>query len=205
MSPLEPISASAALVLLSMRLVPSAVAIIALIIVLPCMLFLLGAGAVVRWIWRRLQGPPAESSLPLWRSYKWAVLGLSGLAWLALTVMAIRAPAGPAPESAAVSNLRTINTAEVTYLAGHDGHYSTIPDLITAGLLDSRFEREVSGYLFEVTVFGSDYTATAMPASREAGKYGYYSGPDPVIRYAGSATETCTPCFPEGMSRAPVQ
>ena len=47
-----------------------------------------------------------------------------------------------ANESAAVANLRTINTALVTYLAANGGRYGGIPDLIQAGLLDGRFGGE---------------------------------------------------------------
>src|SRR5215470_13022653 len=61
-----------------------------------------------------------------------------------------------ANESAAVSNLRTINTAEVTYLSSAGGSYGTLMDLVTAGLLDTRFNTAatppgVSGYTFSVT------------------------------------------------------
>ena len=48
-----------------------------------------------------------------------------------------------ANESSAVANTRTINTAEVTYLFGL-GNYGAITDLITAGLIDSRFTNAVS-------------------------------------------------------------
>src|SRR3990172_8941694 len=44
-----------------------------------------------------------------------------------------------AQESSAVSQLRTINTAEVTYLSSNAGNFGSVPELITAGLLDSRF------------------------------------------------------------------
>src|SRR5262249_20878582 len=57
-----------------------------------------------------------------------------------------------ANESAAVSNLRTINTAEVTYLSSAGGSYGSLPELVTAGLLDTRFNTGVvSGYSFAVT------------------------------------------------------
>src|ERR1044072_7735663 len=68
-----------------------------------------------------------------------------------------------ANESAAVANIITINTAEVTYLSSAGGNYGSIPELITAGLLDSRFTNAVSGYNFTVTATGSDYTANAAP------------------------------------------
>ena len=44
-----------------------------------------------------------------------------------------------ANESAAVANLRTINTAQVTYLSTAGGNYGDVNALVTAGLLDTRF------------------------------------------------------------------
>src|SRR5919197_4917130 len=113
-----------------------------------------------------------------------------------------------ANESAAVSNLRTINTAEVTYLSSAGGNYGTVGDLVTAGLLDSRFSgAAVSGYAFAVSASGSDYTATATPTSTNTGRYAYFSLPDAVVRYA-SGSGCGGPggnCFPGSMSLQPVQ
>src|SRR5947207_14387471 len=80
-----------------------------------------------------------------------------------------------AQESSAVAQIRTVNTAEVTYLSSAGGNYGSVPELITAGLLDGRFATSVSGYTFAVTASGSDYTASATPTSTNAGRYGYYS------------------------------
>jgi prepilin-type N-terminal cleavage/methylation domain-containing protein len=110
-----------------------------------------------------------------------------------------------AQESSAVAQLRTINTAEVTYLSSNAGAYGSIPELITAGLLDGRFSGSVSGYSFTVTASGSDYTANATPSSTNAGRYGYYSTPDAVVRYATATSTNCNPCFPTGLSGNPVQ
>jgi type IV pilus assembly protein PilA len=110
-----------------------------------------------------------------------------------------------ANESSAVSNLRTINTAEVTYLSSAGGNYGSLPELITAGLLDSRFGGAVSGYSFTVEATGADYTATATPTSTNSGRFGYYSLPDAVIRYQTTTSGTCNPCFPAGQSGSPVQ
>jgi prepilin-type N-terminal cleavage/methylation domain-containing protein len=107
-------------------------------------------------------------------------------------------------ESAAVSNLRTINTAEVTYLSSSPGTYGNIPDLITAGLLDSRFGGTISGYGFQIQASGSDYTATASPASTNSGRYGYYTTPEAVVRYQSQTSPTCVPCFPSGLQGSPV-
>src|SRR5580765_1824922 len=73
-----------------------------------------------------------------------------------------------AQESAAVAQIRTINTAEVTYLSSNQGSFGTIPQLVTQGLLDSRFLGSVSGYNFTVVASGPNYTANADPTSVNA-------------------------------------
>jgi prepilin-type N-terminal cleavage/methylation domain-containing protein len=93
-----------------------------------------------------------------------------------------------ANESAAVANLRTVNTAEVTYLSSSGGNYGDIPALIAAGLLDGTFTGTKAGYNFSVTASGPDYTATANPASTNTGRWGYYSTPDAVVRYSTDST-----------------
>jgi type IV pilus assembly protein PilA len=111
-----------------------------------------------------------------------------------------------ANESSAVQNLRTINTAQITYLSSSAGAYGTIAQLVSAGVLDSRFNGTVSGYNYAIAVDASaaDYTAMAAPTSANVGRFGYYSVPDGVIRYATATTGTCTPCFPSGSSGQPV-
>ena len=113
-----------------------------------------------------------------------------------------------AQESSAVAQIRTVNTAEVTYLSSNGGNYGSIPELITAGLLDSRFATSVSGYVFAVTASSSDYTATATPTSANAGRYAYFSLPDAVVRYSTTSTGCGGPggnCYPTNMSGQPVQ
>ena len=114
-------------------------------------------------------------------------------------------PRGGGQESSAVANIRTINTAEVTYLSSNGGVYGSVPELITSGLLDSRYTGSVSGYTFAVTASGTEYTATATPTLTNAGRFGYYSTPDAVVRYATVVSATCKPCSPPGQSGAPVQ
>jgi hypothetical protein len=89
-----------------------------------------------------------------------------------------------ANESAAVANLRTVNTAQVTFLNISQGKYGSISDLISAGLLDSTFEGVKAGFTFSVVAMDSDYAAVATPASPDSGRYGYYSTPDAVVRYS---------------------
>ena len=112
-----------------------------------------------------------------------------------------------AQESSAVAQVRTINTAEVTYLSSNQGSYGDVISLVSQGLLDNRFTGSVSGYGYTVTASGTDYTVTAMPTSANAGRFGYYSLPDAVIRYSTQTTGCGGPggnCFPNGQSGAPV-
>jgi type IV pilus assembly protein PilA len=110
-----------------------------------------------------------------------------------------------AQESSAVAQLRTINTAETTYISSNQGSYGSIQFLITQGLVDARFAGSVSGYTFTVEASGNDYTADAQPTSSNAGRFGYYSRPDAVIYFATQTSATCTPCFPGTLSGSPVQ
>jgi hypothetical protein len=134
--------------------------------------------------------------------------GLVGVLMLAIFVYVpstFRGCSGGSQESSAVAQLKTINTAEVTFMSTNNGRYGTIKDMVSQGLLDDRFENgSISGYNFTVTVSDKDYTATAMPRSNEAGKFGYYSTPDAVIRYAKVASPTCEPCFPADLAGQPV-
>lgn len=110
-----------------------------------------------------------------------------------------------AHETSAVAQLRTINTEEVTYLISNQGSYGDIPSLITQGLIDARFAGSVSGYHFTVTASGSNYTANADPNSTNDGRFGYYSAPDAVIRFATYQGGNCFPCYPGSLSGTPVQ
>jgi prepilin-type N-terminal cleavage/methylation domain-containing protein len=114
-----------------------------------------------------------------------------------------------AAETAAVSTLKTINTAEITYISTSGGNFGTISDLVTAGLLDSRFSgASVSGYNFVIAAAAGDYTATATPATANSGRFAYYTLPDGVIRYSTANSGCGGPggnCFPAGLSGAPVQ
>jgi len=105
-----------------------------------------------------------------------------------------------AQESSAVAQLRTINTAEVTYLASNQGSYGSIPLLITQGLLDARFTASISGYNFTADVSGNDYTANGTAVSTNAGRFDFFTRPDYVIRYSTDPTRA-----PSGLSGEPVR
>ena len=107
-----------------------------------------------------------------------------------------------ANESAAVANMRNLNTAEVSY-SSTNGNYGAIANLISAKLLDDRYgNANFNGYGFTVTLSGGNlnYTAFASGVSPTSSRYDYYSGPDFVIRYSALATRA-----PSGMSGDPVQ
>ena len=107
-----------------------------------------------------------------------------------------------ANESAAVSNLRLLNTAEVTYSSTNNGSYGTVAQLVSAGLLDARFFSVVSGYSFSISpsVNTLDYTSNATARVINDGKYDYYSKPDYVIRYSTDPTRA-----PTGLTGEPVR
>src|SRR5215467_4040342 len=85
-----------------------------------------------------------------------------------------------AQESSAVTQLRTINSAELTYLAQHRGEYGSISQLVQEGLLDERFAEPVAGYRFSVATAGNEYVAMATPVSPAMGRYGYMSTADAI-------------------------
>lgn len=117
-----------------------------------------------------------------------------------VAIPSVSRPRPPSNESSAVANLRTINTAEVTYLSSSGGKYGDIPALVRDGLLDSRFNGPVAGYQFTVTVSGLGYTATATSVSSNAGRYGYYSAEDAVVRYSNDPS-----LAPASQAGRPVQ
>jgi prepilin-type N-terminal cleavage/methylation domain-containing protein len=106
-----------------------------------------------------------------------------------------------ANESHAVANMRTLNTAEVSYISTFQV-YGALPELVTNGLLDTRYTAGSAGYNFGITlsVNALDYTATAIAQSANSGRYDYFSKPDYVIRYSSDPTRA-----PTGLSGEPVR
>jgi type IV pilus assembly protein PilA len=107
-----------------------------------------------------------------------------------------------ANESSAVSSLRLLNTAEVTYASSHEGGYGEIADLVSAGLIDNRFQALVSGYSFTIAISADtlDYTANASARVSNDGRYDYFTRPDYIIRYSADSTRA-----PLGLSGQPVR
>ena len=110
-----------------------------------------------------------------------------------------------ANESAAVANMRTLNTAEVTYLSSGGGTYGTILDMVSAQLIDDTFittTRAKAGYNYVLELDGTaqDYTIFADPASPNTGRWAYYSRPDAVVRYS-----TISTLAPTGLAGKSVQ
>src|SRR5688572_29935140 len=135
---------------------------------------------------------------------QWILVGIE-LGTIALFVglnILLRLPGTYRPEPAAVSNLRTISTAEVTYLSSSGGHYGTIEGLIDARLVDETFIGTKAGYRFSVTLneTRSGFTAEAVPVSINPGRYDYYSVDDGVIRYSTNAS-----LAPAGKAGKPIE
>jgi type II secretory pathway pseudopilin PulG len=108
-----------------------------------------------------------------------------------------------ANESAAVANMRNLNTAQVTYSSANGGVYGGIPDLISAGLVDNRYSSaNFSGFQYTVSLYSGNrnYTIYATAVSANTSRFDYYSAPDFVVRYTTIAGR-----FPAGQAGLPVQ
>ena len=104
--------------------------------------------------------------------------------------------------TSAVSNMRVLNTAQVSYSSAFGGTYAPLSDLVTNGLVDSRYTSMMSGYNISLDLSGNrlDYTAYATAASPNLGRYDYYTTPDYVIRYSTATTRA-----PSGLAGEPVR
>jgi hypothetical protein len=142
------------------------------------------------------------------RKARAAVLGLASIAVVAVSffvvAMASLGRENFKTEGPAVAQLRTINSAEVTYFSNHDEKWGTIEDLVREELLDSRFvgEEVVGGYKFKVSLSQSGYIATATrdyPGNCSA-RWDFFSESDAVIRYSTDVTHA-----PRGMAGKPIE
>ena len=106
-----------------------------------------------------------------------------------------------ANESAAVANLRNLNSAQLQYSAANRNLFGDINDLIVAELVPSTLATLSSGYQFTIDLAAdrTSYTARATAAGAIGGRWDYYSGLDFVIRYTDNAARA-----PVGQAGAPV-
>jgi type IV pilus assembly protein PilA len=117
-------------------------------------------------------------------------------------------------ESAAVGDMRAINSAEVTYSSSNAQNFSSLANLATAGLIDSRFSAGAGSavlhgqkYVADGATITDPTTGTAVGGalptsygiqtniSGMSARYDYESGVDAVVRYnanfpSGSAAGT---------------
>ena len=103
-----------------------------------------------------------------------------------------------ARETAVVASLKAVNAAQALYLGTSGGNFGTIPQLLDAKALDSRFGGTYNGYTFTIATSGLEYTAEAIPVSG-SGRYAYYTTPDGVVRFS-----TVASLAPQGMAGSPV-
>lgn len=91
-------------------------------------------------------------------------------------------------EPFSVATLRSINTAEVTYLSISGGAYGNIPDLVRHDLVDPQLEQPASrNYAFKLVLRPEGYVATASPTGPHGAAEGcweYFSMEDAVIHYS---------------------
>jgi prepilin-type N-terminal cleavage/methylation domain-containing protein len=102
-----------------------------------------------------------------------------------------------ANESAAVTNLRNMNSAQATYSSSNGGAFADKATLIAEGLIDDRYSYpNFSGYQYTVAVSSDqrNYTAYATAVSLNSARYDYYTIPDFVIRFSTDSTRA-----PSGM------
>jgi hypothetical protein len=102
-------------------------------------------------------------------------------------------------ERAAVARVRSVNTAEVSYLKMY-GRYGTLRELITEKLLNSTFDDGDFPYRVGVTLAGRGYLVMAIPAAGTAGRWAFESQQDGVVRYSAR-----TSLAPRGLAGKPVQ
>ena len=107
-----------------------------------------------------------------------------------------------ANETSAVANMRNLNSAEVSYSSANGGVYGDVPDLVSAGLVDSRYgSANFAGFQYTVALSGTfrEYTIYATALAPNTSRYDYYSTPDFVVRYATTANR-----HPVGQAGFPV-
>ena len=106
-----------------------------------------------------------------------------------------------ANETGAIQGCRTVGSAEIAFSATNNQQYETVPNLITAGFLDTRFTQGINGYQYAdgavavdaqtnggnswVVAPGGSFAILATP-NTGLGRFIYGIGPDQVVRYQGT-------------------
>jgi len=110
-----------------------------------------------------------------------------------------------ANETSAQSGLRTITSAQVSYMAVNNSFYAELSQLVDDGYLDPRFGAggSANGYRFDVAdsitgvmpsgaIFATDESGngdagySAQPLRfNSTGRYAYMIGPDMALRFSG--------------------
>ena len=106
-----------------------------------------------------------------------------------------------ANESAAVANLRNLNSAQVSY-SSNFGFFGSLTDLETQGFIDDRYAGlQFNGYQYNMALTPGNlgYTVWAT-AQGPSGRFDYYAIPDFVIRYS-----TVVGRAPAGWEGTPVK
>lgn len=103
-----------------------------------------------------------------------------------------------AQEASAISSLRTLATAEITYAATQGaGQFGTLEQLVTAELIDEALGGGTKdGYVFAAGAIGDGFSFTATPQSPNADQMRYFFVDEScVIRFAigGAAGVGSTP------------
>jgi type IV pilus assembly protein PilA len=104
-----------------------------------------------------------------------------------------------ANEASAIQGCRTVGSAEVAYAAVNNQSYCTLPDLHTAGFVDSRFSTGFNGYKYadgSVDIPEGNLDSYDAPdafgviADGDTGKgrYKYGITIDQIVRYQGLST-----------------
>ncbi len=100
-----------------------------------------------------------------------------------------------ANESGAVSNIRAINTSQVTYVSTN-GNYGSFANLSGGGLIDARFSADgniVGGYTYNLYGGGTGNYQVSAVVDGTSGRFNYYSGPDGVVRFRDAAAGETLP------------
>lgn len=116
-----------------------------------------------------------------------ASMGMFVLIVLAIAVPNILAARNAANEGSAISSLRTIMSAEMTYQATTGrGRYGTLTELAQAGLIDAELASgRKNGYRFSVVLSESDFGVHANPQSYgSGGRRSFFTNSTGVIRAA---------------------